>query len=235
MYRTLAPVVLALTFLAASPAQMALAKDDKPSVRVVGAGIASARPDMANISIGVVSEGETAAEALEKNTAAMSRVMVELKGQKIEPKDIQTTNFSVNPKFQHFKDGKPPVITGYKVVNSVRVIVRDLANLGAILDQAVSSGSNQINAISFGVEDDDTLEDQARENAMADARHKAALYAKAGNAKLGKLLTITEGSITRPPQPVFARATREASAPVPVAPGEHKVNAQVTVTWELKN
>ncbi len=230
-----APIFLALTLLAAAPAQVAIAKDDKPSVSVTGVGSAKAKPDMANISIGVVSEGATAADALEKNTAAMSRVLVELKGQKVEPNDIQTTNFSVSPKFQYFKDGKPPVVDGYRVVNSVRVIVHKLDNLGAVLDQAVSSGSNQINSIQFGVDDDAALEDKARVGAMADARHKAALYAKAGKAKLGKILTITEGSIARPPQPVFARAARQSSAPVPVAPGEHKVSARVSVTWELKN
>lgn len=236
MSRTLAPVFLALTLLAASPAQPALAKDETPLVRVVGTGIAAARPDLANISIGVVSEGTTAAEALEKNTAAMSRVMVELKSQKIEPKDIQTTNFSVSPKFQYFKDGNPPVITGYKVVNSVRVVVRNLDTLGEVLDQAVSSGSNQINAIQFGIDDDDTLEDKARENAMVDARRKAALYAKASEAKLGKILSISEGAVSGPPQPPMARAALESkSSAVPVAPGEHKVTAQVTVTWELKD
>ncbi len=235
MIRSLAPLALAFTLLAV-PASEALAKADKPFVRVTGAGSASAKPDIATISIGVVSDGTTAAEALEKNTAAMSRVMVELKGQKIEEKDIQTTNFSVNPRLQYYKDGKPPTVEGYQVVNSVRVIVRDLDNLGNVLDQAVSSGSNQMNGIQFGVDDPQDVEDKAREDAMADAARKAALYAKSAKAKLGKVMNITEGLITRPPpRPMFARAARSEAAPVPVAPGEQKISARVTVTYELKN
>ena len=234
MIRSLAPLALAFTLLAV-PATSALAKDDKSFVRVTGTGSASAKPDIANISIGVVTEGTTAAEALEKNTAAMSRVMVELKGQKVEPKDIQTTNFAVNPKFQYYKDGKPPTIDGYRVTNSVRVVVRNLDNLGNVLDQAVSSGSNQINGIQFGVDERQQIEDLARQDAMSDARRKAELYAKGAKAKLGKVMSIAEGSISRPPRPVFAGAARAQSAPVPVAPGEQKISARVTVTYELKN
>lgn len=234
MIRSIAPLALAFTLLAV-PVPQALAKDDKPFVRVTGNGSASTTPDIATISIGVVSDGTTAAEALEKNTAAMSRVMVELTGQKIEAKDIQTTNFSVNPKLQYYKDGKPPTVDGYQVVNSVSVVVRDLDNLGNVLDQAVSSGSNQINGIAFGVDDPQEVEDKARADAMADAARKAALYAKSAKARLGKVMNITEGSITRPPpSPIFARAARSEAAPVPVARGEQKISARVTVTYELK-
>jgi len=207
----------------------------KRTISVTGTGIAKARPDMASIAIGVVSEGTTAREALDKNTAAMNRVGVELKGQKVVAKDIQTTNFSVHPKFQHFKDGKPPAIVGYRVVNSVRITVRELKNLGVTLDQVVSLGSNQINGISFFLAEPGPLEDKAREAAMADARHKAGLYAAAAKAKLGRVLIIAEDIAARPPRPVFARALKAEAAPVPIEPGEHKLQALVHVSWELKN
>ena len=236
MPRKLAPLLLVLVFMfAALSPVLAAEESSKPTISVTGTGIAKARPDTASIAIGVVSEGKTAREALDKNTAAMNRVSVELKGQKVAPKDIQTTNFSVRPKFQHFKDGKPPAIVGYRVVNSVRITVRNLKNLGAILDQAVSLGSNQINGISFFLAEPAVLEDQARKLAMADARHKAELYAAAGNAKLGKVLTISEETAIHPPRPVFARALSAKSAPVPIEPGEHKLQARVYVSWELKN
>lgn len=237
MSRFIAPLILALAFLFA-PITSGMAAEDsgKRMVSVTGIGIAKARPDTASISIGVVSEGKTAKAALDQNTAAMSRVIVELKGQKVDQKDIQTTNFTVRPKFQHFKDGKPPAIIGYRVVNSVRIMVRDLKLLGAILDQAVSLGSNQINGIQFSVDDAASLEDEARKRAMDNARHKAELYANAGNAKLGKVLVISEDFIDRPPRPDFARAAmRTKAVSVPIEPGEHQVEARVHVSWELKN
>ncbi len=236
MPRKFTPLLLMLAFVLVTLAPALAAEAlSKRTVSVTGTGIAKARPDTASISIGVVSEGKTARAALDENTAAMSRVNVELKGQRVSPKDIQTTNFSVRPKFQHFKDGKPPAIIGYRVVNSVRIIVRELENLGAILDQAVSLGSNQINGISFFLAEPAALEDQARKLAMADARHKAELFAAAGNAKLGKVLTISEETAIHPPRPAFARALAAKSAPVPIEPGEHKLQARVHVSWELKN
>ena len=229
------PLLLAFTFMLAmlNPA-IAAETPDKRMIAVTGTGIAKARPDTASISIGVVSDGATARVALDQNSAAMSAVNAALKTRQVEPKDIQTVDFSVRPKFKHFKDGKPPAITGYRVVNSVRITVRDLKNLGPILDQAVSLGSNRINGITFSIAEPRALEDTARKAAMDDARNKAQLYAHAGLTRLGKVLTITEDSVIRPPSPRFARAApRSEAASVPIAPGETKLQARVRVTWEL--
>ncbi len=227
--------MLAIAFMLAilNPA-LAGATSDKRMISVTGTGVAKARPDTGHISIGVVSDGATARVALDQNIAAMTAVSAALKGQTVEPKDIRTVDFSVRPKFKHFKDGKPPVITGYRVVNSVRITVRDLKNLGVILDQAVSLGSNRINGITFSVAKPGALEDEARKAAMADARHKAQLYAHAGLTRLGKVLTITEDIAIIPPAPRFARAPlRSEAVSVPIAPGETKLQARVRVTWEL--
>jgi len=208
---------------------------DKRMVSVSGAGAVKARPDTARISIGVVSDDDTAREALDKNTAAMSRVIVELKGQQVDPKDIQTTNFSVNPRYQHFKDGKPPAVVGYQVVNSVTIVVRELDNLGKILDQVVSQGSNQVNSIQFSVENADELENEACKRAITDARQKAQLYAQAAGAKLGSVLLISESSSSQPRPLVRARRLEASAAPVPIEAGEQEITAQVQVSWELKD
>ena len=237
MSRMFAVSLIALTFLF-TPVASGIAAEiaNKRTVSVTGLGVVKARPDTASISIGVISEGDTARTALDKNTAAMSRVNVELKGQKIKPEDIQTTSFSVRPKFQYFKDGKPPAITGYRVVNSVRITVRDLKNLGTVLDQAVSLGSNQINGIQFFIAESAALENQARVKAVKNARGKANLYATSAKAKLGKVLTISEQFISRPPQPKFRMARSKSPArSVPIAPGEQKIQAQLNVVWELKD
>lgn len=237
MSRSLQTVALFLTLITAGSSGIQAAEQPSPrTVSVTGTGIVNARPDTAQISIGVVSESKTAGEALEANSAAMSRVIVELKGQNIDPKDIQTSSFSVNPRYQHFKDGQPSVIIGYRVVNSATIVVHDLPKLGSILDLTVSQGSNQINGIQFSVDDVTELENEARKRAMENAKQKATLYATAGDTKIGQVLTISEDAISRPPQPLYRSAAREVQASsVPVEAGEQEITARVHVMWELKD
>jgi len=237
MSRIFAISLIVLTFLFA-PLASGIAAEfaDKRTVSVTGTGIVKSKPDTASISIGVVSEGVTARAALDKNTNAMSQVSMALKGQDIKPADIQTTSFAVRPKFQHFKDGKPPAIIGYRVVNSVRITVRDLEKLGPVLDQSVSLGSNQINGIQFFIAEAAALENQARIKAVENAQEKASLYATTAKAQLGKVLIISEQVISRPPQPRFAGSALSAkAASVPIQPGSQKIQVQVNVIWELKN
>lgn len=229
--RILIAIAIAALFALALPGRAPAA--DKPrTVSVTGIGTAKARPDTAHITIGVVSEGETARAALDQNTAAMRKVVAELEAQGLADADIQTVNFSVHPKFEHPDDGKPPVIVGYRVVNSVRITVRDRDKLGAILDTAVSLGSNQIGGIEFSIAEASALEDQARRDAMADARRKAQLYAATANAALGRALTISEETST-PPRPMLARAA-EAKTAVAIEAGEYTLQVRVQVSWELQ-
>lgn len=218
--------------LASPPA--AVSDEAGRTITVTGSGTASARPDRAHIETGVVSEAETARAALEANTEAMSRVVAALKEQGVAPKDIQTRNFSVRPRYRQSKDnGDPPAIAGYRVVNSVRIAVRDLDRLGAILDKVVTQGSNEIGGIRFSVAEPEALTDKAREAAMADARRKAELYAAAADARLGEVRTIDEQTRGGPPRPLYARDAAEAQA-VPIEPGEHSLEVSVSVTWALE-
>lgn len=227
------PALVAALVVFSAPALQAEPAPEKRTISVSGTGIVHARPDTANLSIGVSSEARSAGEALNLNTSAMERVIADLKALGIAQKDIQTTNFSVNPRQQHFKDGKPPVITGYRVVNAVTIVVRDLGKLGDILDRAVSKGSNQINGIRFSIDDPEKLEDQARRLAMKDARSKADIYAESGDVKVGDILTISESTISRP-IPFGRTVAMEARArPVPIEAGEQQVSATVSVTWEI--
>ncbi len=217
------------------PANGALAAESLTrSVSVSATGMVKAQPNLAQISTGVVSQGETARDALDQNSDQMRKVVAALKEKGIDPKDIQTTDFSVHPRYQHNKDGAPPVIVGYRVVNSVRIMVRDITKLGAILDKVVGMGANEIGGIEFSIDKPEALQDEARRRAMAAALAKAKLYAEAAGAKVGKVLTITEDVVTQPPRPVFARAALESKgADVPIEAGQHMVQAQVHVTWEL--
>lgn len=204
-----------------------------------GEGTASAAPDMAVVTSGVVSQGDTARAALDANTAAMQKLIDSLKAAGIEAKDIQTSGFSVQPRYVYSQrnDGQqePPRIVGYEVRNNVTVRVRDLSKLGAILDSAVTEGSNQIDGLSFDISNKAALLDEARRKAFADAKAKAEIYAQAAGVKLGRLRDLSEtGGAFPPPRPVMMRMeAAKAQADVPVERGEQELQVNITVTWEI--
>ena len=207
---------------------------EPPSITVVGSGTAAARPDTAEVSAGVVTQAATAAQALAQNNAAMEKVIKTVTATGIAEKDIQTTNVSVMPQRRQGRpEPQPPDIVGYEVSNQVRIKVRDLTVLGRLLDALVGQGANALGGISFTVADPAPVLDQARTSAMADARRKAEVYARAAGATLGPLLSIREGAA---PVPRFGGEMPRAMAmsAVPVAPGEQEFQASITVTYALR-
>ena len=213
------------------------------TIAIEGRGEVRAAPDMATINSGVTTQGATAREALDANTAAMTELIAALKAAGIEARDIQTSGFSVNPNYV-YSDARddlgysqPPKINGYQVSNTVTVVVRDLEDLGAILDKSVTVGANTVNGVSFSVADPSELLDEARKAAFADARHKADLYAGVAGATLGELQSISEQQRFDSPQPypMYARAEMSAAADVPVEAGEMSFAITVNVSWDLNN
>lgn len=205
-----------------------------PSITVVGSGTASARPDTAEVSAGVVTQAATAAQALAKNNAAMDKVLKAVTALGIADRDVQTTNVSVVPqRRQGRQDPQPLEIIGYEVSNQVRVKVRDLAVVGRLLDALVGQGVNALGGISFAVGDPAPVLDQARAKAMADARRKAEVYARAAGMTLGALQSVREST---PGVPRFGGEMPRAMAlsAVPVAAGEQEFQASITVTYALK-
>jgi uncharacterized protein YggE len=231
-----------LAFLAAAPAvsQVALADDKEPPKRTItmsGKGTIKSAPDKVTVSAGVESQAQTAKEALAKNTAAMTRVVDALKSAGIDPKDIQTTDFSVNPQYEDRDDDKkPPRIVGYTVDNMVYVTMHDTSKIGAVLDQLVQAGSNAIGGVYFSVDKPEDLEKEARKRAIEDAIAKAKLYAEATGAELGPVQTISEQGGYTPYYPVSPSPKMESAAArlVPIEAGTQNTNIEVQVTWELK-
>ncbi len=213
------------------------AAQDRPNmertVSVSASGSVNAAPDVAGISTGVATEGATAREALDANTKAMRGLIDGLKALGLEARDIRTTNVSVEPRHQHFKDGRPPTVVGYRVVNQLRIVQRDIARLGETLDRSITLGANQLGGISFEVSNAEKLKDEARKLAMENALRRAQLYASAAGAQVDRVLTISESIAGIPgPRPLQARmAMAEA---VPVEPGEQALSVTVHVTWALK-
>jgi uncharacterized protein len=206
------------------------------TLSLTGHGEVRAAPDLASLSMGVTINAETAEKALAENSKAMIKLMDALKAAGIPDKDIQTSNFMINPRYDYRNDGSQPVANGFDVSNQVTVTLRNVADTGKLLDAVVAAGANQINGVSFGIDDPQAAMDEARKKAIAEAKRKAELYAVASGVTLGNIVSIAEGG-AYDPRPVFT-AKREAAAdagpPPPVAPGEQIIAADVTVVWEIK-
>ncbi len=231
----LASILLA-TLLVANPVFADEVKMNR-MISLTGHGEVRAVPDMAVINMGVVSSAETARAALDANTKAMSDLMANLKAANIDDKDISTSNFSVNPRLDYGQNGgQVPKLVGYDVNNSVTVIIHKIDGLGALLDKAVSSGSNQINGISFSVSNPDAAMDEARKLAVKDATHKAQIYADAASINLGNIMSLSESSGVAEPPVMYSRAKAMAadSAPVPIAQGSQVISVDVNISWEIK-
>lgn len=236
MYRKIFAIsIIAVSSFCLNPAFADDAKIPR-TMSLNGRGEVRLAPDMAIVNIGTMSTAATAREAHDANTKAMAAIFAALTAAQIDKRDIQTSNFNVNPRYDYGPSGtQPPKVLGYDVSNGVTVTVHKLDNLGAVLDSVVSSGANQINGITFQVAEPDAAMDEARKLAVADARRKANVYAGAANTTLGDMLSISEGGGYQPPIPMFKSARTEAmSADVPIAQGEQVIAIDVNITWEIK-
>lgn len=204
------------------------------TITVTATGRVVAEPDLARIAAGVATEAETAREALSRNSEAMRKLIAGLKSLGIDTKDIATTALQVEPRYTNPREGQPARISGYRVTNQVALVQRNLAKLGDVLDQLVSLGANQMSGLSFEVSKAETLKDDARKEALANALRRAKLYAAAAGAEVGAVLTISEETpVLAPPHRGVAMG-RAAMSAVPVEQGSQELEASVTVTWALR-
>ena len=226
-------VILATGFAATSMlAAPARAESEPPAViSVTGEAKISAPPDLAQIDGGVTSEAKTAREASEANNAAMGKVLLALKGAGIDEKDYQTSRLSLQPQSSSKSNG-PPTITGYRASNRVTIRLRDVTKVANVIDTLVGAGANDIGGINFMVSQASKLLDEAREKAIADARRKAEIYAKAAGVTLGAPLSISESGAPAPI--VFRRMAAGVAESAPVAPGEETLQLSVSVSWAIK-
>jgi uncharacterized protein len=222
-------VAATLALLLGAPA---LAQSDiPPAISVTGEASISVPPDLASVDAGVASDAKTAREASEANNTAMAKVLAALKAANIDAKDIQTSRLSLQPQYAPNRAGPSPVV-GYRASNRVTVRIRDVSKAASVIDTLVGAGANDIGNISFEVSQASKLLDDAREKAVADARRKAEIYAKAAGVTLGAPLSISEEGA---PQPIFrAKVAPMAAAPTPIAQGEETLSISVSVTWAIK-
>ncbi|WP_267347327.1 SIMPL domain-containing protein [Sphingomonas sp. GM_Shp_2] len=193
-------------------------------------------PDLATIRAGVVSQGATAAAALSDNAQRMTRVLAALKRAGIAERDVQTATVQLQPQYR-YGENVPPVITGYQATNSVAIRFRDVARSGTILDTLVAQGANQIEGPNLSIDKPDAALDEARQDAVARARARADLYAKASGLRVLRIVSIAEGGSDAggPERPMaFAVSMRaKADAPTEIAAGERDVTVSLNVRFLL--
>jgi uncharacterized protein len=229
MKNSLAAAVVTATWFAAP----ALAQTvPPPAISVTGEATVSVAPDQAQIDGGVTSDAKTAREASEANNAAMGKVLLALKGAGIEEKDTQTSRLSLQPQYAPNRTGTSP-ITGYRASNRVTIRLRDVTKVANVIDVLVGAGANDIGGINFTVSQPSKHLDEAREKAVADARRKAEIFAKAAGVTLGEPISISEE--TGAPAPMFrGKMAAPMAAGAPVAQGEETLSVSVNVSWAIK-
>lgn len=230
------PVALAAAGLALTCAVAPAAAEPlpPPSITVSGEATVAAAPDLAIISGGVTSEAKTAREATETNNKTMAAVLAALNAAGIAEKDVQTSRLSLYPQTAARNNNGPVQITGYRATNQVTVKIRDITAVGKALDTLTTAGANSISGVSFSVTNASKLLDDARIEALADARRKAEIYAKAANVTLGAPLSISEGSVSAP-MPVMRAKFAADSMPAPIATGEETLHVSVAVSYAIKS
>lgn len=227
---------LLLASVIALPAAPALADDDAPGrLSLSATGEVHIVPDMATVQSGVISEGRTASEALNVNSQRMNGVFAALTRAGIDRRDIQTSNLQINPVWSNYSSNEDRRITGYQATNTVTARVDELDSLGATIDALVTAGANNIQGVTFGVEDDSEARRQARLNAVAELRETANLYAGALGIELGGLIEFSESGGYRP-QPVANFARMESmDAATPVAAGQLTVSVTINGVYAIED
>jgi len=207
-------------------------------IAVSGVGEVSAAPDIARVTVGAYGAAVTAKQALDQTSAAVAAMIDALKAAGVAEKDIRTVDLSLSPRWEHRRrpDGTgESVQSGFEARNRLLITARDLGGLGALLDALARAGANEINGISFDIDDRAALEDQARQMAVDDAKRKADLLAARAGASLGAIMQVSEGGPTPIPQPLMrAEMAMAASDAVPVAAGSQTIRVDVSTVWALE-
>ncbi len=205
---------------------------------VAGTGMVQMTPDIAYINIGVHTEKPTAADAVAENNTQTQQVVNAIKAAGVDPKDIQTTNFSIYPNTQYDPQTNQRTSTTYVVDNTVNVTVRKLDQLGDMLDAAVNSGANNVNSVQFDVFDKSQYLKQARTQAVKDAQTQAQQLASDSGVTLGDIQTLSfVNNIPMPVMETFGKggaAPMAAAAAVPIQSGQMTLTVTVNITYGIK-
>jgi uncharacterized protein YggE len=203
------------------------------TIAVSGVGEVSVAPDVADIVVGVVVQKPTVAEAQTAQATAMSAVVAAVKNNHVDDKDIVTVNLSLSPVYDYNTGGSMPRLVGYQYANTVRITVRNIKSVPAVVDDAVAAGATTVGGISFRLDDPKSVQAQARQLAMADARSKADALTSAAGVSIKGVAAIAETTVQT--NPTYAGgaldAAKAASVSTPIQTGTTDIVVQVTVSY----
>jgi uncharacterized protein len=210
-----------------------MTSEDRATVRVSGTGRAGRFADLAQAVFVVEAIRESAADARSAAAVTAGTVIAALLGAGVAAADVRTAGLDVSPNWEH--DGARMVRNGFTVTNRLGVTIRDLEAVGRVLDAGLEAGATGLDGVTFLIADEAAAAEEARREAVADARRRAETIADAAGGRLGPLRGILEGA---PVSPAPLREIRmamaaPADAPTPVLPGQIEVTVTVTAEWEL--
>ena len=210
--------------------------EEAPTLTMNGIGVARIAPDVAEITLGVVTEAKDAAKAHADNAAQATRVQNAVKALGIAERDIQTTRYDFSPVYD-VKDNGRSVTTGYTVTNSVVVKVHNLDNVGKVIDAALANGANRVDSLEFSASDPSAAKNAALADAARDARNKADAVAKALGVRIVRILNVYADAqpYNTPRNFMPMMMAKEAyDAGTPISAGELSVEASVNVTYVIE-
>lgn len=235
-FRHAAWTLVAVAALAAAPARLDAqdASRQPPHITVPGEATVKIAPDVARLRAGVVTEAKSARESAEANARIMTAVMASIKAMGVPDKDVQTQRYLIQPVYGGGPSGGGNRITGFQATNTVVLTIRETDKVANLVDGLVAAGANTFGMLEFTVSDRSGALDKARAEAVADARRKAELYARAAGVTLGRPITIVESGSGPAPHADFMR-TAAAPSQTPIAPGETSLHVSITATFELQH
>ncbi len=232
-------IILATTAVSITSVFMALRSNNQDRFSVTGSGTVYAKADIANIQVGLRTKTfKTAAEATKESTEKMNKINAELNKLEIEEKDIKTSNYNLSPVY-NWTNSKGQELIGYEVTQTLDIKVRDLNKIGDVISKTTEQGANQIRNISFTIDDEYALKNQARELAITKAKEKAEMIAKQSGMKLGEVKSVYEdispiiSPLAYSNAKVIADQAAGLSAP-DIQAGQNEIKVDVTLTYEVK-
>jgi len=202
------------------------------TLTVSGMGDVSVAPDVADVMIGVSVTKPTVKDARDAAAISMTAILAAVKKDGVADKDIATVNLSLSPVYDYSSNSSAPRLTGYQYSNTIKVTVRDLAKVPAVVDDATAAGATTIQGISFRLDKPKPVEAQARQLAMTDARAKADALASAAGVSIKGVASISEMTVASPIYYSAAGlADKAASVATPIQSGTTDIMIQVTVSY----
>jgi uncharacterized protein YggE len=205
------------------------------TIRVTSTALVAAKPDRAEIDVGVYTQSSEAGTAASHNAERLQAVLAALRKTLGEHADIKTLSYGLTPTYRYPSAGAEPTITGYTASNVVRVTLEELQRTGAAIDAATRAGANRVQDIRFTLRDEQPARREALHQAATQAREEADTLAAALGVRILRVLSVEEsGGQPRPMRPIaLATARAEAAAPTPIETGALDVSATVTLSVEI--